>query len=265
MPTHNCGAFPCYSHWKWDDTHTFCLHINRFKGALKSLTSSLTIKVWLDISRVLLIWAFRPGWLNIAYTYLSSNMCKRTYLGTFTLLSGGNAVFPSNMCLWFSHAFWSLFHRYVLKTMNGPSRLTTLWKLLADRDTHKRVLLWTIPRQRTHKRVLCMTALFVCTARFDGYSDRKQRFHELALLAHKSSQICARTVRERFMGYSGEKSSFTCGSPFMCCICSCHYRGPQNLRLVGPPRTASPMRFAPFKFALFSQLALSPPFGGVHI
>ena len=110
-----------------------------------------------------------------------------------------------------------------------------------------------------------MTALFVCTARFDGYSDRKQRFHELALLAHKSSQICARTVRERFMGYSGEKSSFTCGSPFMCCICSCHHRGPQNWKLVGPPRTASPMRCVPFKFALFGQLAPSPPFGGVHI
>ena len=74
------GVFLCYSHWKWDDTHTVCLHINRFKGDLKSLKNSLTIKVWLDISRVLLIWAFRPGWLNIAYTYLSSNMCKRTYL-----------------------------------------------------------------------------------------------------------------------------------------------------------------------------------------
>ena len=70
---------------------------------------------------------------------------------------------------------------------------------------------------------------------------------------------------ERFMGYSGEKSSFTCGSPFMCCICSRHHRGPQNLKLVGPPRTASPMRCVPFKFALFGQLAPSPPFGGVHI
>ena len=192
-------------------------------------------------------------------------MCKRTYLGTFTALSGGKSRFYSNMCPWFSHAVWSLFHRYVLKTMNGPSLFTTLWKLLADRDTHKLVLLWTIPGQRTHKRVLCMTALFVCTACFDGYSDRKQRFHELALLAHKSSQICARTVRERFMGYSGEKSSFTCGSPFMCCICSRHHRGPKNLKLVGPPRTASPMRWVPFQFALFGQLAPCLPLGGVHI
>ena len=125
--------------------------------------------------------------------------------------------------------------------------------------------MWTIPGQRAHKRVLCMTARFVCTARFDGYSDRKQRFHELALLAHKSSQICARTVREHVMGYNSEKASFTCGSPFMCCICSRHHRGPQNLKLVGPPRTASPMRCVPFKFALFGQLAPSPPFGGVHI
>ena len=101
-------------------------------------------------------------------------MCKPSCLGTFTVLSGGKVVFPLNMCPWFSHAFWFVFHRYVLKTMNGPSGLITLRKQLADRDTHKRLLLWTLPGQRTHKLVLCMIALIVCTVRFDGYSNGMQ-------------------------------------------------------------------------------------------
>ena len=152
------------------------------------------------MSRALLIWAFRSGWLNIAYTYLSSNMCKYTYLGIFTVLSGGKLTFSLDMFPWFCHAFWSVFPRYVPKTMNGPSVLITLWKLLLDHDTHKRLLLWTTPGQRTHKRVLRMTTLVVRTARFDGYSDGTHRFYELALLAHKSSQICARAVSESFHG-----------------------------------------------------------------